>query len=254
MELKWAAKHIADLMRESNHTVVFTGAGISTESGLPDFRSNGGLWDGKDPMKISHVDMMKKDPESLAKFYTQRIKDALAHKPNPAHTILAEWEVQGKIWGIATQNIDGYHQRAGSYNVLELHGNMDLYCSQCKHKYPYKRYLNEEYYCDGPDEEYPDEPCGGFIRPNVTMFGELLPDTPYMRGINQFSKAKLCIILGSSCSVHPANSLPQHTIMNGGDVVIVNRDKTELDHLASYIIHDTDLSITLEAINKQLQK
>lgn len=261
MDPKWAAKHIADLIQQSKKTVVFTGAGMSTESGLPDFRSNGGLWDGKDPIKVSHIDRLK-DPDDrydLAMFYRNRITDALAHAPNRGHEILAEWETQGKIWGIATQNIDGYHQRAGNKNVCELHGNLGLRCSFCEKEYPQEVYtkasMRADWICQDEADVY-SEPmkCGGFIRPNVVLFGEDLPQKPFHRALQHFSDANLCIILGSSCSVYPANTLPQHTVTNGGQVVIINRTQTDLDYLSSYKINDWSITKALEKINKLIQE
>lgn len=250
MDPKWAVKHIADLMKKSKHTVVFTGAGMSTESGLPDFRSNNGLWDGKDPMVISHIDQLNNNPWIVARFYRDRAREALTHQPNRGHQILAEWETQGKIVGVATQNIDGYHQRALSQNVWELHGGLHLYCNVCKREYPLSHYADSE-----TDDEFwvcPD--CDGTIRPNITMFGELLPEDVFAKAKRQFQKAQLCVILGTSCSVYPAASLPFETIANGGQVVIINRTGTEMDRYAEYIINDWDITKSLEAINKLVQE
>jgi NAD-dependent deacetylase len=254
MKPEWACKHIADLMKKSRSTVVFSGAGMSTESGLPDFRSNGGLWDGKDPMKVSHVDMLKKEFDTVADFYRQRIQDAQDHKPNRGHIILAEWETQGMLDYIATQNIDQYHTRAGNHRVSELHGNLSTRCTLCEKEY------GGQFYLDHPDNEHlvctetwEGELCGGMIRPNVVMFGEMLPDAPWQKAKKAFRKADLCIILGTSCSVYPANQLPYETISNGGEVVIINIGDTELDYLASYRIRDWSITKSLEQINKFLK-
>lgn len=260
MSPKWAAQHIADLMKKSKHTIVFTGAGMSTESGIPDFRSNGGLWNGRDPMMISHAKVLKDDPHIVARFYRDRMRDMAAARPNRGHEILAEWEVQGKIWGIATQNIDGYHQRAGmpESKVLELHGNLKLYCSFCDKEYPASQYTDsndsndEDDFCFCADLDEDGYACGGTIRPNVTMFGEDLPQMAFQRALAQHAKADLCIILGSSCSVYPANSLPQHTIGMGGEVVIINKGPTDLDRIASYKIDAIGIGEALEMINKNL--
>lgn len=252
IEPKWAAKHIADLLRDSLSTVVFTGAGMSTESGIPDFRSSGGLWDGKDPSQISHVNMIEEDPKGLAEFYTQRILDIQQHKPNRGHEILADWETRGIISRIITQNIDGYHQLAGSASVVELHGHLrHLRCSKCGSSHSLDAYTKpdiDDYQCW--DKEFTE--CDGFIRPNVVLFGEDLPSTEYHRALSACANAKLCVILGSSCSVHPANSLPQHTVANGGQVVIINQSETELDYLASYKIEAWPISKALTAINSHL--
>jgi NAD-dependent deacetylase len=254
MKPSWAAKHISDLMKKSRSTVVFTGAGMSTESGLPDFRSNGGLWDGKDPMKVSHVDMLTKDFGTIADFYRQRIQDAQDHAPNRGHQILAEWQQQGSIHHIATQNIDQYHTRAGNYNVSELHGNLSTRCSFCNKEY------GGQFYLDNPDnkalicqESMHGDICGGSIRPNVVMFGEALPDEPWQKAKRAFKKADLCLILGSSCSVYPANQLPYETIHRGGEIAIINIGDTELDYQASYKISEWNITRSLEQINKFLR-
>jgi NAD-dependent deacetylase len=259
MQPQWAAKHIADLMKASKKTVIFTGAGMSTESGLPDFRSSGGLWEGKDPMVVAHADTLKNDPGTIARFYRDRITEYGKCKPNRGHQILAEWETQGKIWGIATQNIDGFHGQAGNKNVCELHGNMNLYCDTCAITYPTTAYTHpydeEEFWRCSEISYTPEngiERCFGMIRPNVTLFGEDLPQQPYHRAMQHHASANLCIILGSSCSVYPANSLPRYTIDNGGEVVIINKSDTELDQIASYKISEWSITKSLEQINKFL--
>jgi NAD-dependent deacetylase len=258
MEPKWAVKHIADLIRQSRKTIVFTGAGMSTESGLPDFRSGGGLWEGKDPMVVAHANTLRDNPHIIARFYRDRIREYGKHLPNRGHQILAEWETQGKIWGIATQNIDGYHSQAGNKNVCELHGNMELYCPLCSADYLPSTYLDskkdeEFWHCQNHEaNDYSLGLCKGIIRPNVTLFGEDLPQKPYRRALQHHVEAQLCIILGSSCSVYPANSLPQQTIATGGEVVIINKGATDLDHLASYKISELSITQALEAINKLL--
>lgn len=249
-----SAKHIANLIKESRSTMVFTGAGMSTESGLPDFRSNGGLWDGKDPMKISHVKMLTDNARSICSFYKDRARDAFGCKPNRGHQILAEWETQGKVVGIATQNIDGYHQLAGSQAVYELHGNLTFRCEFCGKKMTAKEYIDDPrdrfYDC----EELECKDIEAIIRPNVILFGEALDSDMFSKAERQFKRAELTIILGTSCSVYPAANLPFTTIEGGGKVVIINRTKTEMDLHADYIINDWGITKSLETIDKILKK
>lgn len=260
MDSKWAIKHIADLINRSRNTVIFSGAGISTESGLPDFRSNDGLWAGQDPMVIAHTRTLKSNPSLLVNFYRDRIVDASNCKYNDAHRILAEWETQGKVWGIATQNVDGYHQQAGSQNVMELHGNMGLYCTHCMTPYEHSKYIDGtgdsigQCDCREDDGNGDYERCSGVVRPNITLFGEDLNVGTFSKARKTFGNAKLCIILGSSCSVYPANSLPQLTINNGGEVVIINKTSTDLDHLASYSISEISITEALIKIDRLIER
>lgn len=240
---------IADLILNSKSTVVFTGAGISTESGIPDFRSKDGLWDGKDPMEISHVKRVYEKPEELFGFYSDRYQEFQAARPNQSHYILASWQEQGLIGKIVTQNIDGYHQRAGSTNVAELHGNMNLKCAHCGGTYDSTRYLEAYGRCIHPDVVEQTEVCDGIIRPNVTLFGEDLPVVPFHQAVQAHANAELCIIIGSSCEVYPANSLPQHTISNGGIVVIINKGGTALDRFATYKVDEWGAAVTLKEID-----
>lgn len=256
---EWKARHIADLIRESNSTVVFTGAGISTESGIPDFRSKGGLWDGKDPYEVSNVRLVQKDPNFLFGFYAQRYKEFKDAKPNKAHHVLARWEEEGIIDGIVTQNIDGYHRLAGSQNVVELHGDMRVRCDHCGALYDpsiYEQYTEDHIQLCTRKDVYGDEKqCRGCLRPNVVLFEEMLSDTAMNRAYHLHNNADLCIIIGSSCAVHPANILPQNTIYrNAGKIVIINKGETDLDYLASYKINEWGCSLVLETIDKILEE
>jgi NAD-dependent deacetylase len=273
-------KHIAELIKESRKTIVLTGAGISTESGIPDFRSQDGLWSGKDPQKIAHRRTVERHnrwetdeeydariaiqgitvmrayiPESeeeyltriheFTEFYRQRIRDGLKHAPNTGHEILAHWQQRGLISTIMTQNVDGYHQLAGADNVIELHGNLnESHCHMCGKKYFYTRYINDELdiLCDC---EY-----RGLIRPRIVLFGEGLPEC-----VNDAFKiargADLILVLGTSLNVGPVNLLPVETSQHGGKVVIINRDSTDFDYLG-IAINNRGLGEVLNEINSLL--
>ncbi|QQE73174.1 NAD-dependent deacylase [Brevibacillus composti] len=224
-------ERLRNWLRESRHTVVFTGAGMSTESGLPDFRSaRTGLWQGKDPARLASTQAMRHNREEFLAFYRMRIEGLLSCKPHSGHHLLAEWERQGVIQGIITQNVDGYHQHAGSQRVAELHGTLTtLSCLRCGRKEKAARYLQEEgSVCE----------CGGFLRPDVVLFGESLPEAAFEQAVAWTEPAELFLVLGSSLAVSPANWFPQQAKERGATLVIVNREPTMLDHLADLVIQD----------------
>lgn len=224
-------------LNESNHTVVFTGAGMSTESGLPDFRSaNQGLWNQKDPSKIASTDALNNNVEAFIDFYRTRVQSVKDYKPHKGHQILAEWEKQGPVQSIITQNVDGFHQEAGNQNVAELHGTLTkLHCQSCGKEYNSEEYVNQEYYCE----------CDGILRPSITLFGEMLPQDAFQFALAESEKADLFIVLGSSLSVTPANQFPLIAKENGARLVIVNRDPTDLNKYADEVIHSREIGDVL---------
>jgi NAD-dependent deacetylase len=215
-------------LAESSYTVCFTGAGMSTESGLPDFRSaSTGLWKNQNPMKLASTEAMKHNPSEFIEFYRQRIENHQKHTSHIGHEILAKWEKEGELQAIITQNVDGFHHLAGSQNVSELHGTLrTCHCSQCETVYPIARFLDEDLLCE----------CGGFIRPSVVLFGEMLPEKALFQSQQESLKAELFIVLGSSLTVSPANFFPLDAKENGARLVIINRERTEYDHLADLVI------------------
>src|SRR5699024_6963920 len=224
-------------LNESNHTVVFTGAGMSTESGLPDFRSaNHVLWNQKDPSKIASTDALNNNVEAFIDFYRTRVQSVKDYKPHKGHQILAEWEKQGLVQSIITQNVDGFHQEAGNQNVAELHGTLTkLHCQSCGKEYNSEEYVNQEYYCE----------CDGILRPSITLFGEMLPQDAFQFALAESEKADLFIVLGSSLSVTPANQFPLIAKENGARLVIVNRDPTDLNKYADEVIHSREIGDVL---------
>ncbi|NPV92857.1 MAG: NAD-dependent deacylase [Firmicutes bacterium] len=219
---------MADMLRESKSTVVFTGAGMSTESGLPDFRSAQGLWRGHDPRRIASIDAFHSNKEDFYPFYRQRIKSMLEVQPNPGHHLLAKWERMGTVRGIITQNVDRLHRAAGSLQVVELHGNLhESRCSRCGAVHSSKLMLEQE---NCPL-------CEGYLRPAVVLFGETL-DEGNLDSADALSRAAdLFIVLGSSLEVSPANWYPRQAKLGGAKLIIINRDPTQLDHLADLVIH-----------------
>ncbi|QKY68384.1 NAD-dependent protein deacylase [Lentibacillus sp. CBA3610] len=228
-------------LNESNHTVIYTGAGMSTESGLPDFRSSGsGLWQQEDPSKIASTDALNNNVDAFIDFYRTRVLSVKDYKPHKGHHILADWEKQGLIKSIITQNVDGFHQKAGSHNVAELHGTLTkLHCQSCGKEYNSEEYVNKEFYCE----------CGGILRPSIVLFGEMLPQETFQFALSEAEKADLFIVLGSSLSVTPANQFPLIAKENGARLVIVNREPTELDRYADHVIHGREIGKVLAEWN-----
>lgn len=234
----------AEWLQESEFTVVFTGAGMSTESGLPDFRSQQGLWCGKDPMLIASTYALENHRDEFVEFYQMRIKEISKHKPHIGHQILAEWEKRGLLHGVITQNVDGYHQQAGNEQVSELHGTLrTVHCTECGQKYDAKRYLEPH----GTNCE-----CGGFVRPSIVLFGEMLPDEALSKADEMIRQADLCVVLGSSLQVSPANFYPQMAKENGAKLVIVNMEPTELDGLADLVIHGERVGTWLKQVEEEI--
>lgn len=233
---------LKEWLQEAKYTVVFTGAGMSTESGLPDFRSaNKGLWRQKDPSKIASTDALNSNVEAFIAFYRERVVGVKTYQPHDGHYILADWEKQGRIQSIITQNVDGFHQQAGNMRVAELHGTLQkLHCQSCGKEYSSEEYVNKDYYCS----------CQGVLRPSIVLFGETLPMDAFQFALEETEKADLFIVLGSSLSVTPANQFPLIAKENGSKLVIVNQEPTELDRYADQLIHNRSIGEVLKEINQ----
>ena len=220
------------MVDESSRIVFFGGAGVSTESGIPDFRSVDGLYNQKydyPPETIlSHTFFMKR-PEAFFRFYRDKMLP-LDAKPNKAHMKLAEWEKAGKLLAIVTQNIDGLHQAAGSKKVYELHGSVHRnYCMKCGKSF------SPEYIRDSKDA-IPVCPCGGRIKPDVVLYEEGLDNDVVSGAVNAIAQADLLIIAGTSLTVYPAAGLVRY--FHGNHLVLINRDATPMDGQCDLVIHD----------------
>ena len=227
-----AYEELQRMVDESKRIVFFGGAGVSTESGIPDFRSVDGLYNQKydwPPETIlSHTFFMKK-PEAFFRFYRDKMLP-LDAKPNKAHLKLAEWEKEGKLLAVVTQNIDGLHQAAGSQKVYELHGSVHRnYCMKCGKFYP------PEYIRD-IREEIPVCACGGRIKPDVVLYEEGLDNDVISGAVNAIANADLLIIAGTSLTVYPAAGLVRY--FRGNHLVLINRDATPMDGQCDLVIHD----------------
>ncbi len=218
-------------LRGAKRLVAFTGAGISADSGIPTYRGAGGLWSKYDPDKYASIDYFRRDPSYYWRFFRDVRYPVLegAH-PNDAHAALARLESTGRLGTVITQNIDGLHQEAGSERVLELHGNTRRFlCQQCAAVFGleivWKR-LSEELPPTCPD-------CGGGLRPDVVLFGEMLPETVLRQAMEAARSADVILVVGSSLTVQPAAGLPVLTMEHGGRLIIVNVGPTPLDRVAT---------------------
>ncbi len=224
-------KLLQDMIDESNRIVFFGGAGVSTESGIPDFRSQDGLYNQKYPYPpetiLSHT-FYEKNPEWFFKFYRDKMI-CLDAKPNPAHKKLAELEEKGKLLAIITQNIDGLHTMAGNKCVFELHGSVHRnYCQKCGKLY------NAEYMLNSDGVPYCS--CGGRIKPDVVLYEESLDSNTIERSVNAICTADMLIIGGTSLAVYPAASFVRY--FRGEHLVILNRDATSMDESAELCIRE----------------
>ena len=217
---------------ESSRIVFFGGAGVSTESGIPDFRSVDGLYSQKfdyPPETIISHSFYRRNPEYFFRFYREKMLP-LGFEPNVTHKVLARWEQEGKLLGVVTQNIDGLHQKAGSKRVYELHGSvLRNYCTRC-HKFYSAEYVKS---CDG----VPKCDCGGIVKPDVVLYEESLDQNTLEASVHAVSNADLLIVAGTSLTVYPAAGLVNY--YRGDRMVLINRDETPYDYRADLVFHDS---------------
>jgi NAD-dependent deacetylase len=227
-----AYEELQKLVDRSRRIVFFGGAGVSTESGIPDFRSVDGLYHQSyawPPEEILSHTFYVHHPEEFFRFYRDKLLP-LDVRPNKAHLKLAEWEKQGKLLGVVTQNIDGLHQAAGSTKVFELHGSVHRnYCQSCGKFFP------PEYIRDYP-ELVPKCGCGGRIKPDVVLYEEGLDNDVVTGAVHAISKADLMIVAGTSLTVYPAAGLVRY--FRGKHLILINRDATPMDSECDLVIHD----------------
>jgi NAD-dependent deacetylase len=230
-----AAEELASLIRERGPAVVLSGAGMSTESGIPDFRSTGGLWEQVDPYEVASIDAFRRDPLHVWRWYGPRVGMLTAAEPNEGHRALAELERSGHVRAVATQNIDALHTRAGSADVLELHGSIRRFdCLACGSEDTLAGVLAQL-----AEREAPlCGSCGSVLKPGVVMFGELLPEAPMARAESLCRETGLLLVLGSSLEVWPVAGLPADTLRAGGAVAIVNLGETPYDGDAALVVRE----------------
>ena len=218
-------------IEESNHIVFFGGAGVSTESGIPDFRSTDGLYNQKfeyPPETIISRSFYERKPSYFFRFYREKMLP-LGFEPNVPHKVLARWEREGKLSAVVTQNIDGLHQKAGSENVYELHGSvLRNYCTRCR------KFHSAEFIKNSVD--VPRCSCGGIVKPDVVLYEEDLNQKTIENSVMAIRDADLLIVAGTSLTVYPAAGLINY--YRGNRLVLINRDATQYDHYADLVFHE----------------
>jgi NAD-dependent deacetylase len=234
------------MLREAQSALVLTGAGVSVPSGIPDFRSPGtGIWEKVNPMEVAHIDAFRRQPDRFWQFYGERFASLVEKEPNPAHHAIAELERRGLIRGVVTQNVDRLHRRAGSSNVIEVHGSIEWsVCPECGGRVSLDRVIEVL-------AEHPGAPectaCIAPLKPDVVLFGELLPEAAIARATQLAAQAGVLLVVGSSLEVYPVAGLPLETLAAGGALALVNRGGTQFDSRASVTI-DAGAGETLRAL------
>jgi NAD-dependent deacetylase len=237
---------LAEILASGQPCVALTGAGVSTESGIPDFRSREGIWARYDPMEVASIEAFRRDPARVWEFYALRLDVLGRAEPNGAHRALAHLEEAGLLAGVVTQNVDGLHQAAGSRNVVEVHGTIrSASCLRCRTSVP-----SEELELPLPS----CRTCGAALKPDVVMFGELLPQLAFARATALASSAAVLLVIGSSLQVWPVAGLPQETLAAGGALAIVNRDPTPYDGRARVVVHAAAAAVLEEAAEAAIRR
>ncbi len=223
-----SAERLAALIRDADSVVALTGAGISVPSGIPDFRSpQTGLWANVDPMEVAHISVWRRDPATFWGFYGQRFAVLDGKEPNGAHRVLVELERRGKLDAVVTQNIDGLHAAAGTTDPIEVHGSVaTASCLSCGAAYPLQEVRDR---LEADPEGIPRCDCTRPLKPDVVLFGEMLPEREIERAYALAANADLLLCVGSSLEVWPVAELPQITLGAGGSVAVVTMGPTPYD-------------------------
>jgi NAD-dependent deacetylase len=238
----------AALLRRARAAVVLTGAGISTPSGVPDFRSNAGLWQQHNPSEIAALGSFRHDPQPFYRWFQPLLACMLNAQPNAAHQALAKLEQLGRVRAVVTQNIDGLHQRAGSREVYELHGHLrSATCPECEYQIPSARLLT-----NAQQGRALRCACGGAFKPDIVLFDEVLPRGLFWLAQRAFDHADLVVIAGTSLEVAPVCELPLPALRRGVPVVIINQGPTYLDEQAQLVLR-ADVAQALPAIVAHLE-
>lgn len=242
---------LAQLIRDSLSVVALTGAGVSVPSGIPDFRSPGtGLWSNIDPMEVAHIDVFQRDPKRFWEFYGERFHTLDDKRPNRAHELLAEWERQGRLDAVITQNIDGLHARAGSRTIVEVHGSIaSSRCPVCGARFALH---DVRLRLDEDPDGIPRCDSGHPLKPDVVLFGEDLPVAPLAHARQLARTADLMLCIGTSLEVYPVSELPSITLSEGGQIAVITRSHTDYDRLAAVRL-DGDVVDELEAVDAALR-
>lgn len=231
---------LVEWLRQSAKTVVLTGAGMSTESGVPDFRSKSGWWRNIDPSTVANTEALENDYELFHAFYCARLGALEGCKLHEGHRILADWESRGLIDRVATQNVDGFHKIAGNKKVDELHGRIHaVRCQKCHHEATVEAFLTKQSCAS----------CGGKLRPGIVLFGEMLPEDAWNNAMHAIKTADVVIVIGTSLQVYPVNQLPK---MTRGKLVYINREVDGFEQDFD-LIFEGSAKETLKQIDATLQ-
>jgi NAD-dependent deacetylase len=242
---------LAELLGGARSAVALTGAGVSVPSGIPDFRTPGtGLWENVDPMEVAHISVFERDPARFWRYYRPRLQMFGEVRPNAAHAALAELERRGLLAGVITQNIDRLHRAAGSREVVEVHGSIETSsCVDCGASFGLDRV---EDLFDAKLGVAICAECGSRVKPDVVLFGELLPEAAMARARELAEAADLILCVGSSLAVHPVAGLPELTLAAGGRLAIVTQGPTPYDEVAAVRLGgevDEELSALLASLD-----
>ena len=249
-------EEVADLIANAKRVMVFTGAGISTESGIPDFRGPDGLWTKVDPNDFTYQKFVS-DKEARKRLWQLNRYMGLTWKdiePNLAHYAVAEMDKMGKLDCVITQNVDGLHQKAGvpDDKVIQLHGNMQwVKCIDCGVRHSYEEV---ERWLEAGAEDLECVQCGGILKPDAVFFGEAMPVHETMEAERRSSQCDLCIVIGSSLVVYPAALMPQYALQSGAKIVIINDGETGMDRSADVRIWDKAGEVMSEVVKKVKSK
>jgi NAD-dependent deacetylase len=226
----------ARLIASARHVVALTGAGISTPSGIPDFRSPGtGEWARLDPMEVVSLTAFYRQPERFYRWLRPLVQKMAAAEPNPAHHALAELEKLGRLQALLTQNIDGLHQKAGSKNVVELHGSLErLLCLNCRNTFPSKNFY-PHFIANNVIPRCPA--CAAVLKPEIVFYEETLKPSTWDAAVKEAARADVMIIAGTSLEVWPVNSLPLYALENGAHLIINTLSRTHLDNQADILLN-----------------
>ncbi|HOJ50308.1 MAG TPA: NAD-dependent deacylase [Spirochaetota bacterium] len=228
--------------------IAFTGAGISTPSNIPDFRSPSGIWAKYNVREYAYIDRFIENPEKVWEFFKLRIKEFSKALPNNAHMAFAELESIGFLEAVITQNIDGLHQKGGSKNVLELHGTITkLVCLNCQKKYESKDFDFEQI-------KLPLCKCGKILKPDVVFFGEPLPEGVFNRAVSLALSSSFVIVAGTSGVVYPAAQIPYIAKRNGATIIEINKEKTEITRTITDIFIQGSVDISIPEIVENVKK
>lgn len=246
-----ALEDAAELFRKAKRIVVLTGAGISTPSGIPDFRSEGsGLWSHDEPLEVASLNTFRSAPEKFFNWFRPLAGQIFCAQPNPAHIALAEFEQAGHQNIIVTQNIDGLHQKAGSKHVIEIHGTLrTLSCTQCYGKFSSEDFL-EPFIQNGTIPQCLN--CNGILKPDVILFGEQLPQAAWLEAQRETKQCDLMLVAGSSLEVLPVAGLPVQALDHGAHLIVINNTNTYINVRADIVITDNVATIIPEIMKRAI--